>query len=88
MLVAQEQRAAPLSSSSLVRGRVQVQIDVHADGSVRRGHLGVVVAPLMVIALLHMTPPRPRCRGLDEKASGTGVLAAFGRTSQVVQKPQ
>ena len=46
------------------------------------------VAPLMRMARLHMAPPRPLCRGLDEKAGGAGVLAALWRTSQGVQKPQ
>ena len=34
-----------------------------------------------------MAPPRPQCRGLDEKAGGVGVPAALWRTSQGVQKP-
>ena len=87
MLVAQQQRAVPpllLPTSK----RQRAGADRNAGGSVKRGQLGVVVAPLMRMARLHMAPPRPLCRGLDEKASGAGVLAALWRTSQGVQKPQ
>ena len=48
---------------------------------------GVVVAPLMRIALLHMAPPRPQCRGLDEKAGGAGVLAAAGAKVVAIGDP-
>ena len=53
-----------------------------------RGQLGVVVAPPLRNALLHMEPPRPLCRGLDEPAGGAGVPATLWRTSQSVQNPQ
>ena len=53
-----------------------------------RGQPGAVVAPPLRNALLHMAPPRPLCRGLDEMAGGAGVPAALWRTSQSMQKPQ
>ena len=52
MLVAQQQRAAPpllLPTSK----RQRAGADRNAGGSVKRGQLGVVVAPLMRMARLH-----------------------------------
>ena len=67
--------------------RQRVAADVMQVALSAGGQLGVVVAPLMQTALLHMAPPRPQCRGLDEKAGVTGMLAALWRTSWGIQKP-
>ena len=81
--VVESRHPPPPPPSKRQRGAVDVMLVAQSVG----GQLGVVVAPLRRTALLHMAPPRPRCRGLDEKASGADVQAALWRTSQGVQKP-
>ena len=73
----------PLFKLLVVRGREREL----AGAECSREQLCVVDVPLLRTALLDMAPPRPPHRGLDEKASGAGVLAALRRTSQGMQKP-